>query len=149
MSLEARSHTALHVLKGAAQKVLGTRWTTGAYSKGDHGRLTVQLDRKPTSEELQRVELEANRKVSEGAEILEFEMERKEAESHFGDEMYDVFRVPESVTRLKIVRIPDWNINCCVHQHVESTSAVGRIKVEKTRFRSARRELEFEFRVSD
>jgi alanyl-tRNA synthetase len=139
----------MHVLKGATQKVLGAKWTASTYAKDNHGRLVVQFDRKPTQEELQRIEKEANRKVGEGTEILEFEMERQEAENHFGDQIYDLFPIPASVTRLRLVRIPDWNVNCCAEKHLETTAAIGRVKLERTRFRNSRKELELEFRVSD
>ncbi|HLQ03491.1 MAG TPA: alanyl-tRNA editing protein, partial [Nitrososphaerales archaeon] len=56
---ETRTHSALHVLKGAAQKVLGTNLTTSVYVSGGRGRLTVQSVRKPTQEEMRRVEQEA------------------------------------------------------------------------------------------
>ena len=144
-----RTHTAVHVLKGAVQQVLGAKWTASVYVSGPHGRLTVQFDRKPTAEELARIERAANDKVSEGAEVVEFEMEKDEAEGHFGDSIYDLFPVPSSVTRLRIVRIPEWNINCCVENHVDNTSAVGRIKLGTPRFRNSRRELEFEFDLAE
>lgn len=145
---EARTHTAVHVLKGAVQSVLGARWTASTSVSGAHGRLAVQFERKPTVEELARVEEAANAKVDEGAEVVEFEMDRDEAEGHFGDSIYDLFPVPESVTRLTIVRIPDWNINCCVEAHVGNTAEVGRITLGATRFRNSRRELELEFDVA-
>jgi len=56
MSVEARTHTALHVLKGAVVRVLGAEWTAGVSVDGSHGRLTVQFDRKPTEEELAEIE---------------------------------------------------------------------------------------------
>lgn len=146
---EIRTHTALHVVKGAAAKVLGVKWTTSTYSRDAHGRLTVQFEREPTPDEVKRIEELANRKVAEGAEVVEFEMERQEAEMHFGDQIYDVFPVPATVSRLKIVRIPDWNINCCIERHLESTSGVGMIKMGKPRFRNSKRELEFEFDLVD
>ncbi len=142
---EVRTHSAVHVLKGAVQSVLGAKWTSSTYVSGRHGRLTVQFGRMPTPQELEKVEDAANQKVSEGAEIVEFEMEKDEAEKHFGDQMYDLFPLPSSVTRLKIVRIQDWNINCCVERHVESTSQIGQIKLGNPRFRNSRRELELEF----
>ncbi len=146
MSSEAaRTHTAVHVLKGAVQKVLGAKWTASVYVSDKHGRLTVQFDRKPTDEELARIEQEANGKVAEGAEVLEFEMEKEEAEGHFGDSIYDLFPVPSGVTRLRIVRIPDWNINCCMERHVENSQLVGKISLGKPRFRNSKRELELEF----
>ena len=142
---EIRTHTALHVLKGAAQKVLGASLTTSVYSSGSHGRLVVKFDRKPTELELARVEQAANDKVAEGAEVLEFEMERAEAEGHFGGSIYDAFPVPPEVTMLKIVRIPEWNINCCNKEHVENTSQVGKVRLGTPRFRAPREELELEF----
>jgi len=144
-SEEARTHTAVHVLKGAVQQVLGAKWTASVYVSGPHGRLTVQFDRKPTDEEVARIERAANNKVSEGADVVEFEMDKDEAEGHFGDTIYDLFPVPSSVTRLRIVRIPEWNINCCIENHVDSTAQVGRIRLGAPRFRNSRRELEFEF----
>jgi alanyl-tRNA synthetase len=144
-SEEARAHTAVHVLKGAVQNVLGAKWTASVFVSGRHGRLTVQFDRKPTDEEVARVEQAANAKVVEAVEVLEFEMEKEEAEGHFGDSIYDLFPVPSGVTRLRIVRIPDWNINCCMERHVENTLSVGRIRLGKPRFRSSKRELELEF----
>jgi len=144
-SEEFRTHSAVHVLKGAVQSVLGAKRTASVYVSGKHGRLTVQFDRKPTDEEMARVERAANDKVAEGAEVLEFEMEKAEAEGHFGDAIYDLFPVPSGVARLRIVSIPDWNINCCNERHVENTLQVGRVKLGKPRFRHAKGELEIEF----
>lgn len=146
-SEEIRTHSAVHVVKGAVQKVLGAKWTASVYVSGSHGRLTVQFDRKPTDEETARIEWEANQKVEDGADVLEFEMEKDEAEGHFGDAVYDLFPLPTGVTRLKIVRIPDWNINCCVERHVENTLQIGKIRLGKPRFRNSKRELEIEFDV--
>jgi len=148
-SEELRTHTALHVVKGAVQKVLGATLTTSVYVQGTHGRLTVRFDRKPSEEEMARVGQAANQKVAEGAEVLEFEMERNEAEGHFGKVIYDLFPVPTGVTILRIVRIPEWNVNCCQERHLESTAQVGRIKLETPRFRNSRKELEVGFDLDD
>jgi len=148
-SEELRTHSAVHVVKGAVQKVLGAKWTASVYVSGNHGRLTVQFDRKPTEEEMAWIERAANDKVAEGAEVLEFEMEKGEAEGHFGDTIYDLFPLPPGASRLKIVRIPDWNINCCNERHVENTLQVGKIRFEKPRFRNSRRELEVGFDLAE
>ena len=142
---ELRTHSALHVLKGAVQRALGAKLTTSVYVSGTHGRLTVQFDRKPTDLEMAKIEQATNEKIAEGAEVLEFEMEREEAEGHFGDAIYDLFPVPSGVARLRIVRIPDWNINCCNERHVENTLQVGKVRLGKPRFRNSKRELEIDF----
>lgn len=148
-SEDARTHTAAHVLKGAVQSVLGAKWTSSVRTSGRHGRLTVQFDRKPEDWEMAKVEDAANAKVSEGAEVLEFEMERGEAEGHFGESIYDLFPVPSEVTILKLVRIVDWNINCCIRGHVENTAQVGRIALGKPQFRNSKQELELPFDLAD
>ena len=144
-SEETRAHSGLHVVKGAAERVLGAKKTASVYVSGGHGRLTVQYERKPTDEEMHSIERAANDKIAEGAEVLEFEMEKAEAEGHFGASIYDLFPLPPGVSRLHIVRIPDWNINCCNEHHVENTLQIGRIKLRKARYRNSKRELEIEF----
>jgi hypothetical protein len=42
---------------------LGAKWTASVYVKGSHGRLVVKYHRKPTQEEMERVEDEANRRL--------------------------------------------------------------------------------------
>ena len=46
---EARTHTALHVVKGAVIEVLGenVKWIASTYVTGNRGILTVKFDREP------------------------------------------------------------------------------------------------------
>ena len=148
-SVEVRAHSGLHVVKGAAERVLGAKKTASVYVSGRHGRLTVQFERRPTEDEMRGVEKAANEKIAEGAEVLEFEMEKAEADGHFGDAMYDLFPLPPGASRLHIVRIPEWNINCCNERHVENTLQIGKIKLGKARYRNSKRELEIEFDLAD
>jgi alanyl-tRNA synthetase len=147
-TLKVRAHSAVHVLKGALVSVLASGPTASVHvGGGGHGRITVMLERKPGEEEVRMVESRTNAKVSENAEVVEFEMEREEAEGHFGGSIYDLFPVPEGVKHLKLVRIPDWEINCCAEEHVQSTAEIGTVVLEKARFRDSKKMLEVEFRL--
>jgi len=148
LSVEVRTHTALHVLKGAVQKVLGAMWTAGVHVKGHHGRLTVELQRRPTADELARVEEEANRKIMEDAPLEELDMERVEAEARWGDAIYDLFPLPASITRLRVLHIPGWNVNACREVHTETTGEVGSLRIAKTRYRPSKQVLEISFTIS-
>jgi len=148
-SEEIITHSGLHVVKGAAERVLGAKKTASVYVSGGHGRLTVRYERKPTDEEMKTIEKAANEKIAEGAEVLEFEMEKAEAEGHFGDSIYDIFPLPPGASRLHIVRIPDWNINCCNECHVENTLQIGKIRLGRARYRNSKRELEIEFDLAE
>ncbi len=149
MMEEVRTHTALHILKGAVVKVLGERakWTASVYWSGNHGRLTVQFDRKPTQEEIEEIERLANEKVRENAPVEVYELSRDAAEERFGEDMYDLFPVPPEVKTLRVVVIEGWNVNACNKEHTKTTGEVGEIKIRKVRFRRSKNLLEISFDV--
>ncbi len=147
--MEVRAHTALHVLKGAVVKVLGqdAKWTASVHVSGGHGRLTVKFHRKPTQEELARIEEEANRKIKENAPILVHKLSRKEAEAKWGDLIYDLFPIPEEAKELTVIEIPGWNVNACNKQHTKTTGEIGSIKLRKHRHRRSKQLLELSFSI--
>ncbi len=149
--VEVRTHTALHVVKGAVVKVLGegAKWTASTYVEGNRGVLTVKFDRKPTSEEIAEIERLANEKVRENVPIEVYELSREEAERRFGEDMYDLFPVPEEVRTLKVVVIEGWNVNACNKEHTKTTGEIGEIKIRKVRFRRSKELLEISFDVLD
>ncbi len=146
---EVRTHTALHVLKGAVQKVLGAKMTAGTYVMGTHGGLTVQYGRKPTQEEVAVIEEAANRKIVEDAPVEVLEMGRREAETMWGEAIYDLFPLPPTVTELEVFRLPDWNVNACNKRHTSRTGEIGRIKISKVRFRAQKGLLELAFDLDE
>ncbi len=143
--MQIRTHTALHVLKGAVQKVLGAKWTAGAFIEGEKGRLVVQFHRKPSDDEMMMIEEEANHKISENVAVEEVEIDRSGAEERWGDRIYDLFPLPEELTRLRIVNIANWNINACKEHHCRRTGEIGAIRIQKIRFRDAKKLLEIPF----
>jgi alanyl-tRNA synthetase len=145
---EVRSHSALHVLKGAVVRMLGPRRTSSATSSGNRGTLTVEIDRNPTAKELWAIEDAANREIIENAEVLQFEMERQEAEGHYGVAIYDSPPDPQ-VTLLTIVRIPDWEVTCCSAKHVEKTGELAGLTLDRISFARIKGELELEFHIEE
>ncbi|MBU7000278.1 MAG: alanyl-tRNA editing protein [Theionarchaea archaeon] len=147
--MNVKTHTALHVLKGAVQAVLHTQWTAGTWIEGCNGRLTVQYNRKPTPEELHIIEREANLKIQENLAIDKYVMEREKAEEKWGNAIYDLFPVPESIHELEIVHIENWNVNACREQHTKTTGDIEKITLGKVRFRGSKQLLEISFSVPD
>jgi len=147
--MEVKTHTALHVLKGAVVKVLGeeAKWTASVYVSGKHGRLTVKFNRKPTKEEIKEIERLANEKIRENVSVEVYELPRDDAEKRFGKEIYDLFPLPEEIRTLKVVVIEGWNINACNKEHTKTTGEIGQIKIRKIRFRKAKELLEISFDV--
>lgn len=147
--MEVKTHTALHVLKGAVVKVLGeeAKWTASVYVSGKHGRLTVKFNRKPTKEEIKEIERLANEKIRENVSVEVYELPRDDAEKRFGKEIYDLFPLPEEIRTLKVVVINGWNVNACNKDHTKTTGEIGEIKIKKVRFRKAKELLEISFDV--
>jgi len=139
--------SALHVLKGAVQKVLDAPLTTSVYAEENKGRLTVEYDGVPSAEQIRDIESLANQKIGEDVPIERIEMDRQEAEAKFGNIIYDKFPVPAHVKRLTILRIDGWNMNCCLGPHVKSTGEIGALKITHHRARPNRSELEISFEV--
>jgi Ser-tRNA(Ala) deacylase AlaX len=139
----ARAHSAVHVVKGAVANVLGPR----KFTFGEAGVLRFHSEADPLLQEVGKIEAAANRKVAEDAEILEFTMEEREAEGHFGTGIYDLTPAPETETLLKIVRIPDWDAGYCLQAHVDSTGSVGAIRVDGSAYDGVRKEVEFRFHL--
>lgn len=55
--------------------------------------MTVQFYRKPSSDEIERIEKLANTKIAEDLKLEIVNMERKRAEHVYGDDIYDLFPV--------------------------------------------------------
>jgi alanyl-tRNA synthetase len=149
MSIEIKTHTALHIVKGAIVKVLGkdAKWSTSVAVNGSHGRLTVEFNRKPTEIEIHEIQKKIDEKIAEDADIEIHEMSRKEAEARWGDRIYDKFPLPESIQKLSVFFLLDWNVNACNKTHTKTTGEVGAIKITKTRFRNSKQVLEVSFDI--
>lgn len=141
--------TALHIIKGAIQKVLGTKLTTGTFGDESKGRLTVEFDRKPTQDEIDEIERLANAKINEDVPVKIHVLERDAAEKKYGRIIYDKFEVPKHITQLSVLDIENWNLNCCNGKHTKTTGEVGSIKIRKTDFRNSKKELEIGFEVME
>lgn len=149
MSIEVRTHTALHIVKGAIVKVLGenAKWSTSAAVNSSHGRIAVEFNRKPTEEEIIEIQRKVDEKIVENAEIEIHELSRKEAEARWGDWIYDKFPLPKSIQHLSVFYLPEWNVNACNKKHTETTGQVGCVKITKIRYRNSKQVLEVSFDI--
>jgi Ser-tRNA(Ala) deacylase AlaX len=131
------------VLKGAVASVLGPR----TFIRVETGAVMFRSDEPLSDQEVSKVAVAANNKVAEDAELLEFKMERQEAEGHFGTDLYDIDPAPDSATLLNIVRIPEWDVSSCSKTHVSSTGSVGAIRIDGSAFDAGSKEVELRFHL--
>ena len=139
--------SALHVLKGAVERVLQANLTTRVHVESHKGALTVEFDGEPSQNQIEEIERLANDKIRENVPIENFPMDRTEAEERFGNRIYDKFPVPSHIRELTIVKIKDWNINCCIGEHYQSTGDIGKIRIIRAKPKEKTKELVFSFEV--
>jgi alanyl-tRNA synthetase len=149
MTMEVRTHTALHIVKGAILKVLGegAKWSTSANINGNHGRIAVEFSRKPTGEEINEIQKRVDEIITEDAKIEIHNVSRSEAEARWGDWIYDKFPLPESIQQLSVFYLPGWNVNACNKEHTDTTGKVGTVRITKTRYRNSKQILEVSYDV--
>jgi Ser-tRNA(Ala) deacylase AlaX len=130
-------------VKGAVLRVLGPRRVAEAGA----ARLTFQTDDEPRPEEVAEILKGANLKIEEDAEFIEFEMEREEAEGHFGKGIYGFPSVRGGGILLRMVSIPEWEASSCARRHVQSTGEVGPLEFEHVHFDDSKKMLEVQLRL--
>ncbi|HVL86698.1 MAG TPA: alanine--tRNA ligase [Candidatus Thermoplasmatota archaeon] len=123
-----RHHTATHILLAAAKRVLGPHvWQTGAQKGYEQSRLDVTHHRRITDEEIRQIEQLANVVVLEDMAVERMWIDRMEAERRFGLQIYQGGHAVGGT--LRVVRINDYDVECCGGTHARSTSEVGPIKI--------------------
>jgi len=127
----SQQHTATHIINAAARKVLGNHVNqAGAKKTEKKSHLDITHYLPITTEDIKRVENEANNIVEKGIKIEKLLIPRNEAEKRFGMRIYQGGAVPGKVIR--IVNIPGVDVEACGGTHLNNTREVGRIKILKT-----------------
>ena len=124
----AQNHSAVHIINGAAQKVLGSHiWQCGSEVAVDKARLDITHYDLLTKKELDEIEEEANKAVEQGIKIEKIVMERGKAEQTFGFRLYQGGAIPE--THLRIIKMGDFDVEACGGTHCDEVTDVGKIKI--------------------
>ncbi len=124
-----RHHTATHILLYSLQEALGKHvWQAGARKEYDKARLDVTHFRRPTEEEVRKIETLANRLVLANKPVKWFWMDRIEAERRYGFRLYQGGVPPGR--EIRIVKVGD-DVQACGGTHCSSTGEVGMIKILK------------------
>src|SRR3989441_4286059 len=123
-----RHHTATHITLGAARKVLGNHvWQSGAHKSADEARLDITHYDALTANEVRKIETLANEVVLSDRKVVTKFVPRELAERKYGFRLYQGGSVPGA--KLRVVEIPDWDIEACGGTHATRTSEVGLIKI--------------------
>ena len=126
-----RSHTATHLLLGAARRVLGDHaWQAGAQKGVEHSRIDISHYHRLTQEQVEAIERLANQVVAEGRPVVCRWMPRNEAEAGYGFRLYQGGAVPGK--EIRVVEVEGWDVEACGGTHLRSTSEAGLVKILST-----------------
>ncbi len=126
----ARHHTATHIINDAARVVLGDHiWQAGAQKFEDRARIDLSHYKRITQDELNMIELIANRTVMENRRCLSDWMDRTEAEQKYGFRLYQGGVPPGK--KIRVMQVGN-DIEACAGTHCTNTGLVGPIKILKT-----------------
>ncbi len=127
-----RSHTATHIILGAARRVLGEHaWQAGASKGVERSRLDVSHYRRLTRVQIEEIENLANQIVREGRQVNCRWMQRDKAEEKYGFRLYQGGAVPGK--EIRVVEVEGgWDVEACGGTHLRNTSEAGLIKIVNT-----------------
>ncbi len=127
----SQHHSATHIVNAAAKRVLGSHINqAGAKKTEEKAHLDITHYQSITPEEQQAIEEEANRIVEEKIPIYKTIMPRREAERKYGMRIYQGGAVPGK--EIRIVEIPEVDVEACGGTHLNNTSDIGRVRIIKT-----------------
>jgi len=122
-----RHHTATHVLLHAAKMVLGVHvHQAGAQKGSETSRLDIRHYKHITPEELQKIEVEANRMVMADTPVYIHIEERTKAEQKYGFGLYQGGVPPGR--DIRTVQVGS-DVQACAGTHVRTTGEIGLIRV--------------------
>ncbi len=122
-----RMHTSQHLLSGMVFQLYEAK-TVGNQIHADRSR----VDFRPahfSDEDLQRIEAECNAVLETEADVDIYEEDREALEDEMGGERYLLDLIPESIRRLRVVKLADFDLCPCGGTHVKSLGEIGRMRI--------------------
>jgi alanyl-tRNA synthetase len=122
-----RHHTATHILLHAAKEVLGAHiHQAGAQKGSESSRIDIRHFKHITTEELRKIETEANRMIMASQPVEVSIEDRTKAEQKYGFSLYQGGVPPGR--DIRVVKVAG-DIEACAGTHCRNTGEVGVIKI--------------------
>jgi len=120
----AAAHTTEHIMNAVMQRDVGTGRSVEAHFGTKKSKCDYVINRPLSEEDLKKIEAAVNAEIEADHPVTTFEISREEADAH-----YDMGKVPDSATTIRIVQIGDLDVIPCVGHHVEHTNQIGRFVI--------------------
>lgn len=132
MSSLFAAHTAEHILNAVMQRDFGTGRSVEAHFGAKKSKCDYVTHRLMSDDELRAIEAAVNAEIEADHPVTTFEISRAEAEAN-----YEMGKVPDSATTIRIVKVGDLDVIPCVGEHVEHTGQIGRFVIRSADMKDA------------
>ena len=121
-------HTAIHIVGGSAREELGSHvWQAGSNKGARYARLDITHHSRLSRDELDKIEDRANDIIASELAIEKLVLDREEADSRFGFEIYQ--GGPPKHDTIRVIKIGEFDIQACGGTHHDSTESVGELRI--------------------
>lgn len=120
-----RNHTAQHIVSALAFD-LHNAWTTGNQVKAQGSRLDLGGIKKQDLD-LADFQAKVNAALGSGTEVKISQVARERAKEIVPEGRCDWDRLPQSITELRLVDIPGYDLTPCAGTHVRNLAEIGRV----------------------
>jgi len=124
-------HTAVHIVGGAARKILGPHiYQAGANKSTDLARLDITHYRRLARDDLDAIEILANKVLGQVSRIEKTILPRHEADKKYGFDLYQG-GAPKG-NEIRVLRISDHDVQACGGTHHDEPGKIGSIRVVRS-----------------
>jgi len=143
--IDARMHSAEHLLNQAMIRLMGTRRCFNAHIEKKKSKCDYAFEGPLQKEMLARVEQEVNRIIEADLPVMEEFLTKADAAA-----AYDMGKVPsQEQGAIRIVHIGDYDACPCSGPHVASTRQIGRFRITSFDHREGVLRLRFRLDPAD
>ena len=140
---DPRMHSAEHILNQTMVRMFQTGRCFRAHIEKKKSKCDYHFDRSLSPEEMNELESRVNQVIDSDLPVREEFLSREEAQA-----LYNLDRLPEETgSRIRIVKVGDYDSCPCIGPHVSSTREIGRFHVISSSFEDGVLRIRFKLGV--
>ena len=121
----SRMHSAEHILTAVMRREFGSPRNLEMHLGEKKSKCDYAVPRVLTQDDVAAIEEAVNAEIEKDQPITVQMLPIEEARQR-----YDLWKVPEKATTIRIVKIGDLDANPCAGEHVNNTREIGRFRVK-------------------
>lgn len=120
-----RMHSAEHILTAVMRSEYGSPRNIEMHLAEKKSKCDYAVSRTLTRDDIATIEKAVNAEIEKDHSITEQILPIEEAR-----ERYDLWKVPENATSIRIIKIGDFDATPCAGEHVSRSQEIGRFRVK-------------------